>query len=66
MTFVDALPRNGGAKADLIVQTLLLFFGYVTLGLRLWSRRLKGIGLQLNDWLIIAATVRSTVFPCSI
>ena len=57
MVFEHMLYRNKGAQADLIVETVLLFLDYVTLGLRLWSRKLVGTGLKASDWLIITATV---------
>ncbi|KAF1948944.1 hypothetical protein CC80DRAFT_599299 [Byssothecium circinans] len=60
MTLVDSLPHNGPGIADIVVETILLFFCYVTLGLRLWSRRIKGIRWQLNDYLIIVATILMT------
>ncbi|PVH93236.1 hypothetical protein DM02DRAFT_541962, partial [Periconia macrospinosa] len=56
MVFAHTFHRNKGAQADLIVQTLLLFLDFVTLGLRLWSRQLRRIGLKASDWLIIAST----------
>jgi hypothetical protein len=56
-TLVDSFAHNGPGKADVAVESILLFFGYVSLGMRLWSRQIKGVGWQLNDWLIIIATV---------
>lgn len=53
-TLADSLGHNTPGKADLIVQSVLLALGFVAVGLRLWSRR----SLQVNDWLILAATVR--------
>ncbi len=66
MSFTDTFHRNSVGQADLSVETTLLFLDYVTLGLRLWSRRLRRTGLQGSDWLIIAATVRSLDFSAHI
>ncbi|CAI6333725.1 unnamed protein product [Periconia digitata] len=56
MIFATTLHRNPGAQADIAVETILLFFVFLTLGLRIWSRAIKGIGMHTNDWLIIAST----------
>jgi hypothetical protein len=40
-------------------ELLLLFLTYISLGLRRWSRRIKRTWWQANDWVIVAATVRS-------
>lgn len=56
--FVDVLGQNWLGKADIVVQSVLLAFGFVVLGLRLWSRRLERVSLQWNDWLITGAMVR--------
>lgn len=57
-TLVHALAHNWLGKADIAVQTILLAFVFVTVGLRLWSRRLLRVSLQANDGFILAATVR--------
>lgn len=54
---IDALPRNGPGMTDLATETILLAIAYLSLGLRLWSRRLQRAEWQLNDWLIIVAAV---------
>lgn len=59
-TLVHELGHNWLGKADIAVQTILLAFGFVAVGLRLWSRRLQGTSWQGNDCLIVAATVS----PC--
>jgi hypothetical protein len=59
-TLVHELGHNWLGKADIAVQTILLAIGFVTVGLRLWSRRLQGISWQGNDWLIVVGTVRET------
>lgn len=66
---ISALPRNGPGRTDLAVETVLLAIAYVSLGLRLWSRRLQRAEWQLNDWLIIIATVNPSSplpFPISL
>ena len=56
-TLVNSFKDNTAGKTDLIVETILLALCYITLGFRLWSRRLQRVNFQLNDYLIIAATV---------
>ncbi|KAJ5363618.1 uncharacterized protein N7496_009331 [Penicillium cataractarum] len=56
-TLVHELGRNWLGKADIAVQTILLAFGFVVVGLRLWSRRLQGTSWQGSDWMIVAATI---------
>jgi hypothetical protein len=58
-TLVHALGHNWLGKADIAVQTVLLAAGFAIVGLRLWSRRLQRAPWQVNDWLILAAAVRS-------
>ncbi|KAI0458582.1 hypothetical protein F5B21DRAFT_500475 [Xylaria acuta] len=59
-TLIGAFWRNVGGQADVGVESTLLALGYITLGLRLWSRGIQRAGYQLNDWLIIFATVLMT------
>ncbi|KAI5924943.1 hypothetical protein F4810DRAFT_662045 [Camillea tinctor] len=54
-TLIGALPRNGPGKTDIIVETIFLALDFVSVGLRLWSRHLQRMRLQINDILIIAA-----------
>ena len=56
-TMVSKLAVNGPGLLDLCIQTVLLFLCFVSVGLRLWSRKLQRKELQLNDWLIVAAMV---------
>lgn len=60
-TLVHSLKHNKAGKTDLIVETILLILVYITLGFRLWSRRLQRVQFQLNDYLIIVATVSPPV-----
>lgn len=57
-TLMGYFPQNGPGITDVVVETILLFLGYVSIGLRLWSRRIQRARLQLNDWLILFAMVR--------
>ncbi|KAI1112505.1 hypothetical protein F5Y14DRAFT_421931 [Nemania sp. NC0429] len=59
-TLIGEFWRNVGGQADVGVESTLLALGYITLGLRLWSRRIQRARLQLNDWLIMCATVTMT------
>ncbi|KAI1141493.1 hypothetical protein F5Y05DRAFT_372745 [Hypoxylon sp. FL0543] len=54
-TLINSLPHNGPGKTDIIVETILLALSYVSVGLRLWSRRIQRAQWQLNDWLILVA-----------
>lgn len=56
-TLVHSLGHNTLGKIDIAVQSVLLAIVSVSVGLRLWSRRLQWISLKLNDLLIIVATV---------
>lgn len=56
-TLVHSLGHNPLGKIDIAVQSVLLAIVFVFVGLRLWSRRLQWVSLQLNDLLIIVATV---------
>ncbi|CAI7584983.1 unnamed protein product [Penicillium palitans] len=55
-TLVHSLGHNPLGKIDIAVQSVLLAIVFVFVGLRLWSRRLQWVSLQLNDLLIIVAT----------
>lgn len=56
-TLVHSLGHNTLGKIDIAVQSVLLAIVFVSVGLRLWARRLQWISLQLNDLLIIVAAV---------
>ncbi|KAJ5598638.1 hypothetical protein N7537_008722 [Penicillium hordei] len=55
-TLVHSLGHNALGKIDIAVQSVLLAIVFVFVGLRLWSRRLQWVPLQLNDLLIMVAT----------
>ncbi|KAI0853708.1 hypothetical protein F5Y00DRAFT_257012 [Daldinia vernicosa] len=59
-TLIGYFPQNGPGITDVVVETILLFLGFVSLGLRLWSRRIQRAQLQLNDWLILFAMLIMT------
>ncbi|KAI1827431.1 hypothetical protein F4861DRAFT_535994 [Xylaria intraflava] len=59
-TAVGELWRNMGGQVDIGVETTLLGLAYISLGLRLWSRSIQGAQWQINDWLIVVATVLMT------
>lgn len=56
-TLVGALYRNPAGMTVLSIETILLTLDFVSLGLRLWSRRLIKSKLRANDILIIVAVV---------
>lgn len=56
-TLVHSLGHNTLGKADIAVQTILLNICLIAVALRLWSRRLQWLSLQVNDCLILGATV---------
>lgn len=59
---IHSLGHNTLGKTDIAVQSALFLIVLVIVGLRLWARRLRRGSLQLNDFLIIVATVGSILF----
>lgn len=57
-TLIGSFGHNTGGQIDVAIETFLLALDYASLGLRLWSRSMTKTRLQINDWLIILATVR--------
>ncbi|KAJ6172071.1 hypothetical protein N7470_001138 [Penicillium chermesinum] len=55
-----SLDQNWLGKTDIAVQAVLLVVALVTVGLRLWSRRLMCCWIQGNDWFIVAAVIVAT------
>ncbi|KAJ5441654.1 hypothetical protein N7491_004060, partial [Penicillium cf. griseofulvum] len=55
-TLIHSLGHNTVGKIDITVQSVLLAIVFISVCLRLWSRRLQGISFELNDLLIIVAT----------
>lgn len=56
-TLLPSLGHNALGKADVAIQSVLLATVLVLVALRSWSRRLQRLSLQINDYLIIGATV---------
>ncbi|KAK5630495.1 hypothetical protein RRF57_006210 [Xylaria bambusicola] len=56
-TLIGSFGHNTGGQIDVALETFLLALDYVSLGFRLWSRSMTKTRLQINDWLIILATV---------
>ncbi|TGJ81355.1 hypothetical protein E0Z10_g7407 [Xylaria hypoxylon] len=59
-TLVGSFGHNTGGQIDIGIETIVLTLDYISLGLRLWSRRLQKAQYQINDWLIIIATILMT------
>ncbi|KAJ5352883.1 hypothetical protein N7452_001857 [Penicillium brevicompactum] len=55
-TLVHSLGHNTLGKADIAVQTIFMNVCLIAVALRLWSRRLQWLSLQVNDCLILGAT----------
>ncbi|CAG7959321.1 unnamed protein product [Penicillium olsonii] len=55
-TLVHSLGHNTLGKADIVVQTIFLGICLIVVALRLWSRRLQWLSLQVNDCLILSST----------
>ncbi|KAK8137919.1 hypothetical protein PG984_001299 [Apiospora sp. TS-2023a] len=60
-TLVGAIYRNPAGLTVVGIETILLTLDCISLGLRLWSRRLIKSELQTNDILIIIAVITVTV-----
>ncbi|CAG8245271.1 unnamed protein product [Penicillium salamii] len=56
-TLAHSLGHNTLGKADIAVQTLFLGICLIAVALRLWSRRLQWLSLQINDCLILSSTL---------
>ncbi|KAI1178646.1 hypothetical protein F4777DRAFT_81336 [Nemania sp. FL0916] len=56
-TLAGALRHNRHGKTQLIVQTIFLALDFISMGIRLWSRRLQKTRLQANDFIILAAQI---------
>lgn len=53
----EVISYNAG-PAIISSLTAACVVALLVVGLRLWARRIKGLVLGLDDWLIIACTVR--------
>ena len=58
-----AIPATGDSLgiAVIAVDVVFLTLAAVAIGLRLWSRRITGLALSLNDYLIVLAWVCALV-----
>jgi hypothetical protein len=56
-TLVHSLGHNTLGTADIAIQSIFLALCFIAVALRLWSRRLQWVSSQVNDWLIMGATV---------
>ncbi|KAI1355389.1 hypothetical protein F5Y01DRAFT_327089 [Xylaria sp. FL0043] len=59
-TLIGSFSHNTGGQVDVVLETIILGLDYLSLGLRLWSRAITKTRWQVNDWLIIAATILMT------
>lgn len=50
---------TGGLTA-VVVSFIFTFLATIAVGLRFWVRRIKRVGVLVEDWLIVAALVCST------
>lgn len=57
----DVVPTLPLVKAHLIVDCVLVFLTWVAVGLRVTARKISGVGLGWDDYLILAALVRFPV-----
>lgn len=57
-SLAGSLPQNTVGTATVIIESVLLLLVLVSVGLRLWSRRLLEMRLEANDYLILVAAVR--------
>lgn len=60
-SLIHSLGHNTPGKADIVVQSVLLALALVAVGLRLWSRRLERASIGADGWLILVATVSSSI-----
>lgn len=57
-SLAGSLPQNTVGTATVVIESILLLLVLVSVGLRLWSRRLLEMRLEANDYLILVAAVR--------
>lgn len=53
----DVIPTLPVVKAHLVVDCVLVFLTWVVVALRVMARRISGVGLGWDDYLILAALV---------
>lgn len=54
----DVIPTLPVVKAHLVVDCVLVFLTWVVVSLRVMARKISGVGLGWDDYLILAALVR--------
>lgn len=54
----DVIPTLPLVKAHLVVDCVLVFLTWVVVALRVAARKISGVGLGWDDYLILAALVR--------
>ena len=57
------LSENTTGARLIVILTIFVFLDILTVGLRLWARRIKKKKLALNDWAIIAGLVEDAWTP---
>lgn len=55
----DVVPTLPIVKAHLIVDCVLVFLTWLVVSLRVMARKISGVGLGWDDYLILAALVRT-------
>ena len=60
-SLAGSLSQNTVGTATVVIESILLILVLLTIGLRLWSRRLLQMRLQANDYLILIAAVCPTL-----
>ncbi|KAI0427304.1 hypothetical protein F5Y09DRAFT_350550 [Xylaria sp. FL1042] len=59
-TLIGGFAHNTGGQIDVAIETIILSLDYLSLGLRLWSRSMTKTRWQINDWLVVVATLLMT------
>ena len=54
-------PLSHGGQTAIVVSFIFSFLATIAVGLRLYVRRIKRIGVLMEDWLILAALVCPSV-----
>lgn len=56
-SLAGSLSQNTVGTATVVIESVLLLLVFLSIGLRLWSRKLLQMRLQANDYLILVAAV---------
>lgn len=57
-SLAGSLSQNTVGTATVVIESVLLLLVILSVGLRLWSRSLLSMSLEVNDYLILIAAVR--------